>query len=134
MLLFFQKGRKDLVPLGKSGKVAKTIFYFLKVDKHNSSKVIVHGAAVYQGDGKGIKVPCRLSFTAEDRFINVMRKRLYNFLQYTVNSYDIDEDTAGDSDSKILSIQYDIDEDTAGEEVNKSEEKDSLKSWLRDTN
>ena len=58
-------------------------------DKHNSSKVILRGKAVYQGDAKGMEVPCRLLFTTEDRCINVMRKWLYNLL-YNKNIFSTD--------------------------------------------
>ena len=66
--------------LGKSGKFAKTIFYFLKANQLNSCNVIVRGKAVNEGDGKGMKVPCRLLFSAEERFINVLQKQLYQML------------------------------------------------------
>ena len=68
------------LPLGKSGKFAKTIFYFLKVNQQNSCNVIVPGKAVNEGDGKGMKVPCRLLYSAEERFINVLQKQLYQML------------------------------------------------------
>ena len=45
----FQERQKHVVghlPLRHSGKFAKTIFYFLKADKENSCKVIIHGKAV----------------------------------------------------------------------------------------
>ena len=68
------------LPLGKSGKFAKTIFYFLKANQQNSCNVIVRGKAVNEGDGKGMKVPCRLLFSDEERFINVLQKQLYQML------------------------------------------------------
>ena len=45
----FQERQKHVVghlPLGHSGKYANTIFYFLKADKENSCKVIIHSKAV----------------------------------------------------------------------------------------
>ena len=68
------------LPLGKSGKFAKTIFYFLKANQQNSCNVIARGKAVNEGDGKGMKLPCRLLFSAEKRFINVLQKQLYQML------------------------------------------------------
>ena len=68
------------LPLGKFGKFAKTIFYFLKANQPNSCNVIVRGKTVNEGDGKGMKVPSRLLFSAEERFINVLQKQLYQML------------------------------------------------------
>ena len=68
------------LPLGKSGKFAKTICYFLKANKQNSCNVIVREKAINEGDGKGMKVPCRLLFSAKERFINVLQKQLYQML------------------------------------------------------
>ena len=42
----FQERKNKVIghlPLGKSGKFAKTIFYFLKADKENKCKVVVVG-------------------------------------------------------------------------------------------
>ena len=41
------------LPLGKSGKFAKTIFYFLRADELSSCKIVVTGKPVKLGDGKG---------------------------------------------------------------------------------
>ena len=48
--------------LGKSGKFAKTIFYFLKANKKHSCVIKVLGKAINVGDGLGMKVPYRLLF------------------------------------------------------------------------
>ena len=51
----FQEGKQDVIghfPLGKSGKFVKTIFHFLK---ENRCQIIVHGKAVNQNDGLGMK-------------------------------------------------------------------------------
>ena len=50
------------LPLGKSGKFAKTIFYFLKANKKHSCVIKVLGKAINGDDGLGMKVPCRLLF------------------------------------------------------------------------
>ena len=58
----FQEGKQKVIghfPLGKSGKFAKTIFYFLKTDKENRCKVVVLGKVVNKNDGLGMKVPSR---------------------------------------------------------------------------
>ena len=52
---------------GKSGRFAKTIFYFLRADTYSSCTVIIKGKAVNLGDGEGMQVPCKLKFTLVDR-------------------------------------------------------------------
>ena len=66
----FQEGKKVIghLPLRKSGMFAQTIFYFLKAAKENRSQITVHGRAINQNDGMGIKVPSQLLFTAEEKF------------------------------------------------------------------
>ena len=48
--------------LGKSGKFAKTISYFLRVDELNSCHLVVTGKHVNLGDGDDMQVPCKLHF------------------------------------------------------------------------
>ena len=50
------------LPLGCSGKFAKTIFYFLRADEWSECKVIVTGKPVHRGDGDGMQVSCLLKF------------------------------------------------------------------------
>ena len=79
----FQEGKKKVIghlPLRKSGKFAKTIFYFLKVAKESRCQIIVQGKAVNQNDGLGMKVPSRLLFTAEEKLINILKERLRKLL------------------------------------------------------
>ena len=66
----FQEGKKVIghLPLRKSGMFAQTIFYFLKAAKENRWQITVHGRAINQNDGMGIKVPSQLLFTAEEKF------------------------------------------------------------------
>ena len=55
----FQGGRNKVIghlPLEKSGKFAKTIFYFLKAAKENRCQIIVLGKVVNKNDGLGMKV------------------------------------------------------------------------------
>lgn len=61
---------------GKSGRFAKTVFYFLRGDKDGSCSVIVGGKPVNLGDGEGIQVQCTLHFTGQKKFIEVLRKQL----------------------------------------------------------
>ena len=66
----------DLPLLGKSGKFAKTIFYFLKADKNNCCKVIVHGKAVNHNNGEEMKVLSHLLFTGKEKLTNVLKEML----------------------------------------------------------
>ena len=79
----FQERKNKVIghlPLGKSGKLAKTIFYFLKADKENKCKVVVTGKVVNKNDGLGMKVPSRLIFTAEEKYFNILKERLPKML------------------------------------------------------
>ena len=58
--------------LCKSGTFAKTIFYYLKTSEKNVCVTAVTGKPVNEGDGKGMKVPCSLQFTAEEKYIKVL--------------------------------------------------------------
>ena len=48
------------LPLGKNGKFAKIIFYFLRADQDAEYKVATTGKEVNLGDEDGMQVPCRL--------------------------------------------------------------------------
>jgi len=61
---------------GKSGRFAKTVFYFLRGDKDGSCSIIVRGKPVNLGDGEGMQVPSTLHFTGQKTFIEVLRKQL----------------------------------------------------------
>lgn len=64
------------LPKGRSGRFAKTIFYFLRANDLNTCTLVVTGKVVNEGDGKGMKVPCRLLFSAEPQFINILKEQL----------------------------------------------------------
>ena len=68
------------LPLGKSGKFAKTIFYFLKSDKSHHCKITVIGKATNAGGGLGMKVPCQLLFLAKEKFIVIIQEKLSKLL------------------------------------------------------
>ena len=77
----FQERKNKVIghlPLWKSRKFAKTIFYFLKADKENKCKVVVTGKVVNKNDGLGMK--SRLIFTAEEKYINILKERLPKML------------------------------------------------------
>ena len=68
------------LPLGKSGKFAKTIFYFLKANEKHSCVINVLGKAINAGDGLGMKVHSRLLFFPEEKYINVLKVKLCTLL------------------------------------------------------
>ena len=79
----FQKGKKQVIghlPLGKSGKFAKTVFYFLKANKDNKCQVEIVSNVVNQNDGLGMKVPSRIIFIAEEKYLKILRKELPELL------------------------------------------------------
>ena len=51
------------LPLGKNGKFAKMIFYFLRADQDAECKVVITGKEVNLGDGDGMQVPCKLKIS-----------------------------------------------------------------------
>ena len=63
------------LPLGKSGKFAKTVFYFLRAVELSSCKIVVTGKPVNLGDG--MQVPCKLIFTGIEKNIDILKRHLY---------------------------------------------------------
>ena len=73
------KKKKKLVghlPKVKTGRFAKTIFYFLKSCDDNCCYMKVSRKAINQGHGMGMKVPCKLLFSAEEKFLRTFRFQL----------------------------------------------------------
>ena len=62
------------LPKGKSGKYAKTIFYFLRNDSVNVCKVKVIGKAVNLGDDKGMRIPCVLQLTGNSQMVSLLKE------------------------------------------------------------
>ena len=57
---------------GKSGRLAKTILYFLRAGKKNNCTVVVTDKEVNPGDGEGMEVPsCTLHFKGHQKFIEI---------------------------------------------------------------
>ena len=77
--VFVKKENKivEHLPLGKSGKFAKTIFYFLRADEVSSCKLVVTVKPVYLGDDQGMQVPCKLIFTGVKKCIDILKRHLY---------------------------------------------------------
>ena len=73
------KKKKKLVghlPKGKTGRSPKLFSTFLKSCDDNCCYVKVTGKAINQGDGMGMKVPCKLLFSAEEKFLRIFRFQL----------------------------------------------------------
>ena len=58
------------------GNLQKKIFYFLKANKKHSCVMKVLRKAINGGDGLGMKVPCRLLFFEDEKYINVLKEKL----------------------------------------------------------
>ena len=68
------------LPLRKSGKFAKTVFYFLKSGKNNHCKITLTEKATNAGDGLRMEVPSQLVFLAEKKFIIIFQEKLSKLL------------------------------------------------------
>ena len=65
------------LPLGKSGKFAKSLFYFLTADELSSCKKVVTEKPVNLSDGESMLVPCKLIFTEIKKCIDILKRHLY---------------------------------------------------------
>ena len=68
------------LPKGKSGKYAKTIFYFLRSDPLNNCCVKITGKAVNLGDDMGMRIPCLLQFTGNRQMIILLQELMNKIL------------------------------------------------------
>ena len=64
------------LPLGCSGKFAKTIFYFLRADEWSECKVIVTEKPVNCRDRDGMQVPCLLKSHGQKSLIGILKQQL----------------------------------------------------------
>ena len=71
----------DHLILWKSGKCAKTVFYFLKTNANNSCRAAVRRKTISDCVNKGIRVFRYLHFIAEEKYINVLQENPGNLLQ-----------------------------------------------------
>ena len=62
---------------GKSGKFAKTVFFFLRTDEINSATVKITRKAVNKGKGMGMEVPCSITFTGSKPMLGKLKEILY---------------------------------------------------------
>ena len=66
------------VPLGKDGRFAKMIFYFLRADRYAECKVIITSKEVNLGNGKGMQLPCLLNISGTKNILQVLCKNIQN--------------------------------------------------------
>ena len=64
------------LPLGKDGKLAKTVFYFLRADEYGLCNVLIKGKTVNLGDGDGMQFSCKFNFAGRKKFICILQKTL----------------------------------------------------------
>ena len=61
---------------GKTGRYAKTVFYFLRANPMNTANITVTGKRVNFADGQGLQIPCTILFKGEEKYIEVLKKQL----------------------------------------------------------
>ena len=61
---------------GKTGRYAKTVFYFLRANLMNTISIIVTGKRVNVGDGQGLQIPCQILFKGEEKYVEVLKEQL----------------------------------------------------------
>ena len=60
------------LPLGKNGKFAKMIFYFLRADQDAECKVVITVKEVNLGDWDGMQVPCKLKISDPRKMVEII--------------------------------------------------------------
>ena len=68
------------LPKEKTGRFAKIIFYILRACDTNTCSVEITGKAINQVDGKEMKVPCKLTFSAVNSFTNTLKEHILKTL------------------------------------------------------
>ena len=64
------------LPLGKNGKFAKMIFYFLRADQDAECKFVITGKEVNLGDGDGMQVLCKLKISGPRKMVEILCKNI----------------------------------------------------------
>ena len=62
--------------LGKNGKFAMMIFYFLRADQDAECKVVITGKEVNLGDGDGMQVHCKLKISGPRKVVEIICKNI----------------------------------------------------------
>ena len=65
---------------GKSGRVGKTIFYYLQSHPQVNCTANITDKRFNLGDSEGLQVPCILQFTGERKLISVLKEQ-FNLLK-----------------------------------------------------
>ena len=60
---------------GKGGSLQKLLF-FLRADVSNMATVKINGKAVKKGKGKGMEVPCTITFTGSKQVLSKLKEVL----------------------------------------------------------
>ena len=63
----------DNLKRGKTGRYAKTVFYFLRTNSVNTASITVTGKRVNFGDGQGLQIPCTTFLKREEKYIEVLK-------------------------------------------------------------
>ena len=58
---------------GKTGRHAKTDFYFLRANPINAPRITVPGKSVNFGNGQGLQIPYTILFKREEIYIEVLK-------------------------------------------------------------
>ena len=61
---------------GKTGRFAKTLFYFLRSDPYSKCHAKVTWKRCNLGDGDGLQVPCILDISGQGEFTSILQKEL----------------------------------------------------------
>ena len=56
-----------------SGRFAKTIFYFLRIEAYSSAWAKITGKRCNLGYGEGIQVSCKLGLSGQPKFVSLLR-------------------------------------------------------------
>ena len=64
------------LPLGKNGKFAKMIFYFLRADQEAECKVVITDKKLNLGDGERMQVSCKLKFSGPRKMVEILCKNI----------------------------------------------------------
>ena len=59
---------------GKTGRYAKTVFYFPRANPMNAARITDTGKTVNFGNGQGMHIPCIILFKREKIFIEVLKR------------------------------------------------------------
>ena len=62
------------LPLGKNGKFAKMMFYFLRAEQDTECQVVITGKEVSLDNRDGMQVPCKLNISGPRKMVEIFYK------------------------------------------------------------